>query len=338
MTGRPEREPALNIYDLAKHLGISSGTVSRALNNRPEVSAATRERVLEAAAKLGFSPSPLARGLARNQSQTIGVIVPTSDDPFFLSFARGVQSIFGASGYSVVLSFADAPDSIAGASKSFIASRAAGILLLGGSEVTDDKIAKIVGKTPVVVALRRAQHAEFSSVFVNHEDGASAMVRLLRERGSQHIAFVSLPLTSQAAHERLRGYRSAIDDVDPAWTVVARGGKPLDGVEATVELMSRPGSERIEAIFYASDALATGGLNSLFSKGIDVPKDIAVAGFGDIDSSAVTVPPLTTVRVPMYEVGCRAGSMLLEAIEDDPATTRDIELGLELIERDSTRN
>ncbi|KJL35148.1 LacI family DNA-binding transcriptional regulator [Microbacterium azadirachtae] len=338
MTGRPEREAAINIYDLAKHLGISSGTVSRALNDRPEVSAATRERVLEAAAKLGFSPSPLARGLARNRSQTIGVIVPTSDDPFFLSFARGVQGAFGASGYSVVLSFADAPDSIAGASRSFVASRSAGILILGGSEVTDEKIAKIVGETPVVVALRKAQHAEFSSVFVDHEGGARAMVQLLLDRGNQNIAFVSLPLTSQAAHERLRGYRSVTKGADPAWTVVARGGKPLDGVEATVELMSRPGSEQLDAIFYASDALATGGLNSLFSKGIDVPADIAVAGFGDIDSSAVTVPPLTTVRVPMHDVGYRAGSLLLEAIEEGSAMTQDIELALELIERASTRS
>jgi DNA-binding LacI/PurR family transcriptional regulator len=336
MAGPSDRGSMVNIYDLAEHLGISSGTVSRALNDRPEVSAATRKRVLEAAAQLGFSPSPLARGLARNRSQAIGIVVPSSDDPFFLAFARSVQRVALASGFSVVLSFAEAHDSLAGAVKTFIDSRAAGVLILGGGDDTDAKIAEIAGATPVLVALRRAHQAEFSSVFVDHQGGARSMVELLHREGRRRLAFVSLPLTSKAAHERLAGFQD-IAEAAPDRVVFARGGKPLDGMEATIELLSRSGSESLDGIFFASDALATGGLSTLSLRGIQVPADIAVAGFGDIDSSAVTVPPLTTVRVPMDEIGATTSRLLFEAIEGGTGSVHEVQLPLELIERGSTR-
>lgn len=338
MAAESDRTTALSIYDLAHHLGISSGTVSRALNNRPEVSAATRKRVLEAATQLGFSPSPLARGLARNQSQAIGVIVPSIDDPFFLSFARGVQNAAIASGLAVVLSFADTSDSVTEAVRSFVAFRAAGILVLGGSDDVDANIASIAGTTPTVVTLRRAKHTEFSSVFIDHEAGARAMVKHLIESGRKKVAFVSLPLNSQAAIGRLNGYRAVERQAVPEWTVFAHGSGFLDGVDATNELLSARRSEEIDAIFYASDVLATGGLHALASHGISVPDQIAVAGFGDIDSSAVTVPSLSTMRIPMYEVGETAAKLLFDAIENREGDIVDVELSLELVERHSTRD
>lgn len=337
VTAEPARNPTLSIYDLAKHLGISSGTVSRALNNRPDVSPATRQRVLAAAVELGFSPSPLARGLARNRSQAVGVIIPSIDDPFFLAFARGVQEAVSPAGLAVVLSFADTREALAAAVKSFVDFRAAGILVLGGSAESDEHVAALSARTPLVVALRKAHHAEFSSVFVDHEAGARAMVELLRARGRNNIAFVSLPLASQAAQERMHGYRGAARYSDPAFTVVAAGSGFLDGANATAELLSRPGAESIDALFYASDALAAGGLHVLSERGIVVPDSIAVAGFGDIDSSAVTVPSLTTARVPMYEVGERAASLLIDLIEGHTVGAEDVELPLEVVERKSTQ-
>ena len=334
-----ERERrSISIYDIARDLGISSGTVSRAFNDHPEVSRKTRERILAKARELGYTPSPLARALARNVTAAIGVVIPTISDPFFLDFAQGVQQAAIDSGVAVMMSFTDhGTETLFSAVRSFEQFRVAGILLFGGSGDHDAALAETV-QTPLVVALRRSPNDVFPAVYVDHEQGAFDMVSLLAAKGHQRIAYVSLPMATQASHERIAGYRRALRKLGrlrKAVEIVAEGNGFGDGVAVTERLLAHPAAREIDAIFYASDALATGGLHALANAGRRIPESVAVAGFGDIISSAVTVPSLTTVHVPMREVGARSMELLLGAIKDPDAPREGLLLPSAIVERQS---
>ena len=334
MSRRP-RDKALSIYDIARDLGISSGTVSRAFNNHPEVSQVTRERILAKARELGYTPSPLARGLARNVTSAIGIVIPTVYDPFFLDFAQGVQQAAAEAGVAVMMTFTDhAEESLHSAVRSFQQFRVAGVLLLGGSGLHDVELRVQFPQLPIVVALRLSQASTFPAVFVDHRQGAIAMMRFLASRKQGPIGYVGLPLVTQAAIERLAGYREAIAllDTPPGLEVVADGNAFADGITATKRLLQQA---RPATIFFASDALATGGLNALAHLGLRVPDDVAVAGFGDIISSSVTVPALTTVHVPMREIGAGAVSLLLQILAGSTQVTPDVELETTLVARES---
>lgn len=335
---RPHK--ALSIYDLAQDLGVSSGTVSRAFNNHPEVSKATKEKVLRRAKELGYNPSPLARGLARNVVQAIGIVIPTIYDPFFLDFAEGVQTVASEANVSVMMSFTDyRAETLFSAVQSFQQFRVAGIVLMGGSGQRDTELAEMLARTPTVVALRRATSPAFPAVFVDHESGAYEMTRLLAARSARRIAYVSLPLATQAALERLEGFRrglAASGGVDRGFEFFAEGNGFLDGVAAARALLADPRSREIGAIFFASDALATGGLSALAEAGFAVPDDVKVAGFGDIASSSVTRPSLTTVHVPMREIGERSFRLLLARIAGTAPEAEQIMLASQITERGST--
>lgn len=332
---RIPREKALSIYDIARDLGISSGTVSRALNNHPEVSRATRERILAKARELGYTPSPLARGLARNVTSAIGIVIPTVYDPFFLDFAQGVQQAAAEAGVAVMMSFTDhAEDALYSSVRSFEQFRVAGVLLLGGSGQHDVELRKLFPQLPIVVALRRSQEATFPTVFIDHRRGALDMMQYLVSRGHGSIAYVGLPLVTQAAFERLAGYRESVAEggAGPGIEVVAEGNAFSDGIAATEQLL---GKAHPSAILYASDALATGGLHALAHRGLRIPGDIAVAGFGDIVSSPVTVPALTTVHVPMREIGARSVALLLQILAGGEEMAPSVQLDTTLVLRES---
>jgi LacI family transcriptional regulator len=329
------RDKALSIYDIARDLGISSGTVSRAFNNHPEVSRATRERILAKARELGYTPSPLARGLARNVTSAIGIVIPTVYDPFFLEFAQGVQQAAADAGVAVMMSFTDhAEDSLFTAVRSFEQFRVAGVLLLGGSGQHDVELREQFPRLPVVVALRRSQDGTFPAVHIDHKRGAIDMMTFLAQRGHRTISYVGLPLVTQAAFERLAGYRESVTALalGARLEVVADGNAFSDGIAATERLLA---DGRPDAIFYASDALATGGLHALAHRGLRVPDDIAVGGFGDIISSPVTVPALTTVHVPMREIGAGAVALLLRMLSSGESSQANVQLETTLVARES---
>ncbi len=329
------RSKTISIYDIARDLGVSSGTVSRAFNNHPEVSKATRERILSKARELGYTPNPLARGLARNVTAAIGIVIPTVYDPFFLDFAQGVQQAAAGAGVAVMMSFTDhSADSLHAAVRSFAEFRVTGVLLLGGSGRHDVQLRAQFPDLPIVVALRRPNADTFPAVFVDHRQGAHDMVGFLASRGHASIGYVGLPPVTEAAIERIAGYRQAVRElqVDSPIEVQADGNAFGDGITATRLLLARA---RPNAILYASDALATGGLHALSHMGLQVPRDIAVAGFGDIISSPVTLPALTTVHVPMREIGAEAVSLLLRILAGEDGSAPSIQLETSLVARES---
>lgn len=329
----------INIYDLARQLGISSGTVSRALNDRKEVSAATRTRVLEAAKRLGYVPSPLARGLATREASVIAIMLPSIADPFFMPFAKGVQDIARANGYAVMLSFADGgSDAAIAAATSFAQHRVAGVLILGGASASDTDIAEILGSIPTVAALRRVTTGTIPSVYIDHAAGTRAMVDHLVAVGRRRIAYVGLPDDSVAAIERRHGFHDAmtLNRMPVAGEELAPGGSVLDGMLATSRLLDTVAASGLDAICFASDTLAIGGMHSLATAGVSIPSQVAVAGFGDISFAEASIPPLTTIRVPMEQVGIAATELLLRTMSERDVSHPDVEMAFTVVEREST--
>jgi DNA-binding LacI/PurR family transcriptional regulator len=331
---------ALSIYDVAREIGVSSGTVSRALNDRAGVSAKTRRLVLEAVERLSYVASPLARGLARRSTAAIGIIIPGLSDPFFGPITDGIQSEARRLEHAVMLSnVGRATEDMVRAVDELLQYRVAGIAICGGSDRLDRRLSDALRGVPTVLALRRARGGAFPSVYVNHARGARQIVRHLLTTGRRRVAFVRLNDDSVAARDRLRGYREELRawgvTVDPQ--LIVTGGFGTDEGRIATKAILEWGRKRLpDAIFYASDAMAIAGLRTVRDNGIKVPDDVAIAGFGDIAFAELSVPSLTTVRVPKSEIGRRAGQLLEEMMGQPGLRPADVELDVELVEREST--
>ncbi|HZQ98106.1 MAG TPA: LacI family DNA-binding transcriptional regulator [Chloroflexota bacterium] len=327
----------VSIYDVAREAGVSYGTVSRALNGRSGVSPHTRRRVVEAVARLGYVPSPIARGLTRRSTIAFGIVVPGMADPFFMPIAQGIEQVARGMGHATMLYDTGRSAAAAVEAAAFLAQfRVAGVVVLGGSNRLDDEMAEKLAGIPTVVALRRSRGGVFPAVFFDHAVGSRLVVEHLRALGRRRIAFVGGDEESVAGVERLRGFREAMRDTGQSADLVLRGAFTLDGgAAATVEMLAQPAGRRPDAIFYASDAMALAGMRRLREAGVRVPDDVAVVGYGDIAFAAIAEPPLTTVRVHQEQIGLLAARLLEQMVGGGPRPA-DIEVGVELIVRGSS--
>ena len=239
---------SLSIYDVAREAGVSSGTVSRALNDRPGVSQDTRRLVLEAVERLSYVASPLARGLARRSTAAIGIIVPGLSDPFFGPISEGIQAEARRMEHAVMLSnVGRATEETIRAVEEFLQYRVAGIAICGGSDRLDGQLSRVLRGVPTVLALRRARGGSFPSVYVNHVQGAREMVRHLVALGRRRIAFVALNDDSVASRDRLRGYREELRacGIGTDSDLILRGG---------VRHRGRPGCDKGYPDYASSEA------------------------------------------------------------------------------------
>lgn len=331
---------SVSIYDVAREAGVSYATVSRALNDRAGVKRTTRERVLAAAQRLGYVPSPLARGLSTQSTAVLGIIVPGMADPFFMPVAKGIEEVARRLGHAVMLCDTGRSADAAVKGAAMLAQfRVAGVVVLGGSARLDQQLAERLRGIPTVVALRRARDGLFPSVHFDHAAGTRLLGEHLLGLGRRRIAFIALNDDSVASHERLRGYKETLRDagvaLDP--TLLIYAGHTIEhGTAATEQLLTLAPRQRPDAIMYASDAMALAGLRRLLDAGVRVPDDIAVTGYGDIAFAALTEPPLTTVRVHKEQIGILAAQVLERMIAGAPEYRGDVEVALELVIRAST--
>ena len=332
----------VSIYDVAREAGVSYGTVSRALNDRPGVSPETRQRVLDVASRLGYVPSPIARGLTTRSTAAWGIIVPGMADPFFMPIAQGIEQVARRIGYAAMLyDTGRSPTAVVEAVAAFTNFRVAGVVILGGSERRDEEVAQRLAGIPAVVAIRRSHAGTFPAVVFDHSEGSRLAVAHLAAQGRGRIAFVQGDTDSVAGQERSAGYvRGLREHGRPiAPELVARGRFTIEGaIEATDRLLDLPPAVRPDAIVYASDMMALSGLRRLRDAGISVPDDVAVVGYGDIEFAALSEPTLTTIRVPKEQIGLLAARLLEEMIAQPATRPADVGVTLELIGRGSTRN
>jgi len=316
---------------------VSVATVSRALNGHSNVTPETRDHVLGVAARLRFIPSEAARTLISRRTHTVGALLPDLHGEYFSELIRGIDLAARARGLHLLVSSSHGDAAEAAAALRAMNGRVDGLLVMSPHVNADFLWGNVPEGLPAVLMNTRVAEGKHSSFAVDNYGGAVTMVRHLVERGHQRIAFVAGPDSNFEAQERLRGYRAALAELLPeAHEDVLQG-------DFTQESGWRVGNqvvaltERPTAVFASNDMMAIGCLSAFNEAGLQVPRDIALAGFDDIPISRYVNPPLTTVRAQITELGALALDRLASSIEEpERIAVQHLTLRADLIVRQST--
>lgn len=328
--------------DVARLAGVSTATVSRAIMTPEKVSPATRSRVEAAVTESGYTPHiQMSRSLKRSESKTIVAIVPDISDMYFADLIRGVEETAHANGYLMLVGDSHSQDY---REETFVnmayRKQADGLILLGTDLPFGISKAEQRFLPPLVMACEYSHELDLPTVHIDNLTAAFEAVNYLTRLGHQHIAQISGPIQSNLCQFRNQGYLQAIRrsgvELDESLTVYTEfsleGGK-----QAAHSLMTRKNPPT--AIFCHSDSIAIGALHEVKRLGFNVPEDVSIIGFDDIDMVQYTEPPLTTISQPRYEIGRQAMLKLLEVLRGKPngnSDSRSCLLETELIVRQST--
>jgi len=333
----------ITIREVAKQLNLSITTVSRALDGYSDVSEGTRQRVIEVAKEMGYTPSRSARQLRRQRTDTIGYIMPTSQprfaDPFFSEFIAGLGDEASAQNFDLLITRAP-PNQEAEqvVYQRWVQGRRADGIVLSRLRLDDWRVRYLhESRFPFVAFGRTNTSIEFPHIGVDGASGIRRLMAHLVEQGHQRIAFVSAPsdLTLQA--DRFRGYQEGLTESGIIFDegFVAEGDLTRDGgylaAKKLLALQSPP-----TAIIGANDLTAIGILRAARELGISVGSDLAVSGFDGIDDTEHTAPPLTTLKQPVYDCARRLVRMLTALTNNETLEDPHVLLCPELIIRDST--
>ncbi|MDQ2748894.1 MAG: LacI family transcriptional regulator [Actinomycetota bacterium] len=333
---------SVSVVDVAARAGVSLGTVSNVLNRPDRVSPATRDRVLQAIEDLGFVRNEAARQLRAGRSRTIGLVVLDVGNPFFTDIAAGVETAAIRKGLSVVLcNSADDAERESHYLSLLQEQRAYGILITPvGMKIP--AIEEIRRRGTAVVLVDRASTRRQCSVSVDDHVGGELAAGHLLEQGHTHIGFVGGPLSIKQVSERLAGARRAVDRAglpEATITLMETPGLNVAAGRRTGELIAAmPAARRPSAVFCANDLLALGVLQEMTRRRLDVPGDLAIVGYDDIDFAAAAAVPLTSVLQPRSQLGQAAMDLLIDEVEE-PKTHRHRQVVFEpeLVIRESTK-
>ena len=334
---------AATLKNIAQKLGISITTVSRGLAGYSDVSTETRERIKKTAKEMGYQPNLTARRLQKQRTDTLGFIMPTFgprfSDPFFSEFIAGVGNKAAEHDFDLLVS-THAPNS---EDEKRVYQRATqrgwvdGLIVIR-TRVKDERIRHLAENSFPFVAFGRTD-LDFDYPYVD-EDGVRGMqlvTQHLIELGHRRIGLLMPPVDLMFSIFRLQGYQNAMAanslPMESDWIInsnlTQRGGAEM--IEKLLAI--RP---RLTAIICGNDLMAIGAINRIQQHGLQVGKDIAIAGFDDIPTSAYATPPLTTVSQPIYDIGRRTCAMLIDLINGRSLEQRHVLLTPKLVIRASS--
>jgi DNA-binding LacI/PurR family transcriptional regulator len=303
----------VSIKDIAREAGVSPSTVSRALNDHPQISTATKVHIQDLANEMGYVPSIAARSLVNRRSATIGVAITDLMDPYYARLMSGIEDGAAAHSYQVILSsYYRDPARELEIVLDFHKRRMEGIIITG-SEVEEVYLSPENKFFMPIVLVNRPGYPY--SVSVDRFLGAKMVVEHLVDLGHGRIAHITEGPKYRAKSKRFNGYRAALTDhnipVDED-LIVDGDGNISGGIRAVPRLLDLP--QPPTAIFCFNDMTAIGVINALRQRGYEVPRDISVAGYDDLEMASYYHPALTTVRQPTYRIGQSAVEMLLKLI------------------------
>ena len=305
------------LVDIAQRAGVSTITASRALHGGLPVAEATRARILAAADDLGYTPNLLARGLVQNRTSTIGVIIIEIANPFFAPMVSAVETVAAKRGFLVVVGeSARNPEWERQYVDRFQQLRVGGIIVTPAlTQANHLAVARAAG-TPVVVMSRRWLGGDY--VTADNLAGGRLAAQHLLSRGHRRIGLVAPdhPLDT-SFRDRIQGFRETLTSagmsVPAPWELRTKATGIEDGVEAANGILAL--RRRPSAIFATTDREAMGLIQSLLAHGVRVPEDIAVVGYDDIPFAACSQVPLTTVKIPVWQIGELAAEVLFDRMD-----------------------
>jgi LacI family transcriptional regulator, repressor for deo operon, udp, cdd, tsx, nupC, and nupG len=323
--------PRPTISDVASAAGVSKGAVSFALNDRPGLAPNTRRRILETAEQLGWTPSPRARALSVSKALAVGLVVARPPeilraDAFFPSFIAGLEAVLSTRGHALLLQVAEYDDAAAYRRLSQ-EGRVDGVFLTD-LQVDDARPALLeeLGLPAVIVGPALApgvEGARQSALGVADAPGVAAAVRHLVDLGHRRIAHVSGPQTMVHGRSRRQAWSDALHEAGLSDDLCAEADFSAEsGASATRQLLDL--AEPPTAIVYANDLMAMAGLSLALARGVDVPRELSMTGFDDMEISAHLQPALTTVSIDVVAWGRAAATRLLQLIDRQQPTPADL--------------
>jgi LacI family transcriptional regulator len=328
----------VTIYDVAREAGVSMATVSRVVNGNPNVKPATRKKVLDVIQRIGYRPNAVARGLASKKTTTVGVVIPDISNPLYAELTRGIEDIATMYHYNIILCNSDLKEAKElQLIETLLEKQVDGLLFLG-SEITEEH-RKIFQMTNVPIVLAATQDDDLPYVNIDQVAAAKDATSVLIKEGNKRIAYVGIPLTNNVLGlPRFKGYQEALKENDIPFdeSLVRIGnGRYSSGYEAMKDLLEKDDS--ISAVFVAADEMAVGVIHAIQDHGLTVPDQVSVMGCNNIPIASQVRPLLSTISVPLYDIGAVAMRLLTKYMNDEEIQTGQVILEYDLELRSSTR-
>lgn len=311
----PAEAPArVTIAHVADRAGVSPTTVSHVLSGKRVVNATTRDTVMDAIRELGYRPNHVARNLRTRQSHMVAVVVPDITNPFYAVLTRGLADAVDEAGYGT---YVCSTDGLHDRERKFfqdVMDRGVdGIVFASGETASEVKFGPADLTTPIICIGDHLDHPLCDAVIPDDEAGSREAAGLLASRGYRRVAMIQGP--PRYGSQRTAGFRAAMQAAKrkvPSELMVRGDWTRKGGYEAMRTLMALP--KPPDAVFCANDLMAIGALDVAHERGLEVPRDLAIIGFDDVDAATIVSPQLTTVRNPAYEAGSTAGDLLMSRL------------------------
>jgi LacI family transcriptional regulator len=328
------------IREVAESAGVSYATVSHVINNTRVVTQETRERVLAAMSALNYRPNALARSLRQGKSNTLGLVLPDSANPFFAEISRSIEDAAFKKGYSVFLCNTELDTQRELFYVDVLSKKQVdGIIFVAAGDQADSLDFLLRQNMPVVMIDRDLPNVEVDAVLTDHQLGGFLATQHLIQLGHTRIACIAGPSSITPSAERLTGYRKALEEAGLSYDerLIIRGDyhaqSGMDITHSILKLEPRP-----TAIFALNDLMALGALRAAAEAGFSVPRDLAVVGYDDLELARFTNPPLTTIAQPKKEIGAQAVNLLVDRMALKSRLPSRLVLAPELIIRRSTQS
>ena len=328
------------LKEVSRLAGVHPSTISRVLRNDPRLRIAeeTRRRILAAIDAVNYHPNRIARSLRSQHTNILALMVPDIANPFFAVILRGVEDAAGAEGFSVIICNTDERDEKVLPYLQVVRGRLIDGMLIATARREDPTVAQLYREGYAVVLVNRlCDEPAVPAVSTDEQLGTRLAVEHLIRLGHRHIAHISGPEGVSTACARRHTFEQVMREhglpVRPEWVVPGEYNRRA-GYLAMRELLALP--QRPTAVLAANDLAALGAMTAIREAGWSIPEHISVVGYNDIPIAAEVTPPLTTVRVPMREMGARATELLIARILGRPVAKTRVVLAPELVVRGST--
>jgi len=330
----------VSLKDLAREIGVSISTVSRALNNHPDISPAMTLKIKKLAAEMNYTPNPLAMGLLKQATRMIGVIVPDLVTHFYSSIISGIEQVAEEKGYYILIaSSSESLQKEINSVENLLKTRVEGLIVCLSQETKSyghfDRL--ISNNIPLVFFDRVCRTDEVPSVVVDNVDAARKITRHFYKNGFRRIAYIAGPDHLNISQERTRGYLSGLKscglDFDPELLVKCNMSSE-GATKATARLLGL--AKRPDAIFGINDTVAFAAMKEIKRYGLKIPEEVALVGFTDEFHSTVVDPALTSITHPTFEIGQEAARLFFNRIENPDAKPVQVVLNTKLVIRKSS--
>ncbi len=330
----------VTIQDVARKANVSITTVSRVINDKPDVSKETKERINKIIKEMGYKPNSVARGLVLRKTNTLGLLIPDISNPFFPEVARGIEDFAKNNGFSVIFCNTDNKKSEEKKAINLLRSKQVDGIILSLSFKNKEELEKLRKENfPVVQIDREIPDINYPIVKIDNIKSGYKATRYLIESGHTKIAHITGNTDTKTGQDRLEGYKKALEEFDieinEKW--ILKGDYSKDSGYREIKRLLKQ-DEPPTAIFIANDLMAIGTYEALMEKNIKIPDELSIIGHDDIDIASIVNPKLTTLSQPKYKLGQLAAKILISRIEKQkfPENCKSI-LESELIIRNSVK-